>query len=70
MTRYDEQLTKAISDIRQAFARTQSRNLRPGGDRGFLLARASQTPASASNFDLMTWLVVKSNQQTVKEKTR
>ena len=70
MARYDDLLTRTISDIRQAFAKTQSRNLRPGGDRGFLLARASQTPANASNFDLMTWLVVKSNQQTVKEKTR
>ena len=70
MTRYDGLLTKAISDISQAFARTQSRNLRPGGDRGFLLARASQTPASTENFDLMTWLIVKSNQPMVKEKTR
>ena len=65
MARYDELLTRAIIDIKQTFTKRQSNNLRPGGARDFKLPLASQTPADATDFGLVTWLVVKTNQHPV-----
>ena len=59
MTQYEKLLNDAIAHIRQAHASTQTGQLRAGGPRDFLLPTASETPSQASDFELVTWLVIK-----------
>ena len=58
MGHYDELLNGVIAHIRQIHADTQNRNLRPGGSRDFRFTPASETPRSAFDFELITWLVM------------
>ena len=55
---YDKLLNSVIAHIRQAHADTQNRNLRPGGARDFRFTPASEMPRSASDFELVTWLIM------------
>ena len=59
MAFYDRLLTDAIAHIVQAHAGAQLDGLALGGDRSFTLAPAAETPRSASDFELLTWLVIK-----------
>ena len=58
MSRYNKLLTDSIAQISQAYASTQASQLKPGGDRGFKLPLASETPTKAEDFELITWLVI------------
>ena len=58
MQRYDKLLTDAVAHIRQSHGKSQMRNLGRGGDRGFVLPKASETPRAAGDFELVTWLVI------------
>ena len=58
MDHYDGLLNGTIAHIRQAHSETQRRNLRAGGARDFRFTPASSSPRSASDFELITWLVV------------
>ena len=57
MSRYDKLLTDAIAHIRQAHGTTQTRGL--GSGRGFVLPKASESPSENTDFELITWLVIK-----------
>ena len=58
MAQYDRLLTDAIAHIIQAHASAQLEGLALGGDRSFTLAPAAETPQTASDFELLTWLVI------------
>ena len=58
MAFYDRLLTDAIAHIVQAHAGAQLEGLALGGDRSFTLAPAAETPRSAGDFELLTWLVI------------
>ena len=55
---YDKLLNDVIAHIRQSHASTQTAQLRAGGSRDFVLPTTSETPTSASDFDLVTWMAV------------
>ena len=57
MSRYDKLLTAAIAHIRQAHGTTQTRGL--GSGREFVLPKASESPSENTDFELITWLVIK-----------
>ena len=58
MRKYDKLLAAVIAHIRQSQAASQTRNLGRGGDRGYMLAKASETPRANIDFELVTWLVI------------
>ena len=58
MGHYDRLLNDVISHIKQAHADTQARILKPDGARDARLTPASETPRSAADFELVTWMVV------------
>ena len=58
MGHYDGLLNSVIAHIRQAHADIQNRNLRPGGARDFRFTPASEMPRSASDFELVIWLIM------------
>ncbi len=59
MAQYDQLLTDAIAHIRQSHNTTQTRGLGLGGGRDFVLPKASETPNNDTDFELITWLVIK-----------
>ena len=59
MAHYDKLLNDVIAHTRQAHDNTQIRHLRTGAARDFMLPTASETPGRASDFELVTWLVIK-----------
>ena len=59
MAFYDGLLSASVAQIVQAYAGVQLGGLGMGGDRGFTLAPADETPRTASDFELVTWLVIK-----------
>ena len=59
MAFYDGLLNAAVAHIVQAHAGIQLSGLGMGGDRNFTLAPAAETPRRASDFELVTWLVIK-----------
>ncbi len=69
MGHYDGLLNGVIAHIRQAHADTQTRNLRPGGARDFRFTPAYETPRSAADFELVTWLVVLDEQAGLSQTT-
>ena len=69
MGHYDGLLKGTIAHIRHAHAETQARNLRPGGDRDFRFTPASETPRSAADFELVTWLMVLDEQAGLSQTT-
>ena len=58
MERYHRLLTAVVGHIRQAHDRTQRSGLGIEGSRDFVLPTASESPNSASDFELVTWLVI------------
>ncbi len=63
MGRYDELLNDTIAHIRQSHGGSQARQLRMGsGARDFVLPTVSETPDEPSDFELVTWLVIKDTQ--------
>ena len=60
MSLYDKLLNDVIAHIRQTHNSAQIEGLRSGG-RGFMLSADSETPRSATDFELLTWLVIKDN---------
>ena len=60
MSLYDKLLNDLIAHIRQTHNSAQIEGLRSGG-RGFMLSADSETPRSATDFELLTWLVIKDN---------
>ena len=59
MALYEKALTDVIAHIRQAHTDTQYSELRTGGAKDFVFSAISETPNSASDFELVTWLVIK-----------
>lgn len=59
MGHYEKLLSTCIAHIRQAHNRQQAAGLGLSGDAGFKLPRASEAPRGASDFELVTWLVIK-----------
>ena len=59
MGHYEKLLNTCIDQIRQAHNRKQMAGLFHSGDAGFKLARAAEAPRAASDFELVTWLVIK-----------
>ena len=59
MAVYDKLLTGALAHIRQSHAATQAQGLRAGSRRDFVLPKASETPSTGTDFELVTWLVIK-----------
>ena len=59
MSLYDKLLTDSLAHIRQSHATTQAQGLRAGGRRDFVLQKASATPSTGTDFELVTWLVIK-----------
>ena len=55
---YSGLLKAVIVHISRAHTTTQTRNLRRGGPRDFKLTPRSETPRDASDFELVTWLVI------------
>ena len=60
MLLYDKLLNDVIGHIRQTHNSAQIEGLRTGG-RGFRLSADSATPRGATDFELLTWLVIKEN---------
>ena len=59
MSVYDKLLNYALAHIRQSHGATQAQGLRAGGRRDFVLPKASETPSTGTDFELLTWLVIK-----------
>ena len=57
MSRYEKLLTDAIAHIRQSHGIVQTRGL--GSGRDFVLPKASESPNHNTDFELITWLVIK-----------
>ena len=55
---YNGLLKAVIDHVKRAHTTTQTRNLGRGGPRDFKLTPRSEAPRDASNFELVTWLVI------------
>ena len=64
MAVYDKLLNDTVAHIAQAHTGAQTRQLRMGGARDFVLPEASETPRGAEDFELVAWLVIMDAQQT------
>ncbi len=60
MRLYDTLMHSAISDLRAAHRRAQTEGLGRRGGRNFRLTPKSETPSGANDYELITWLVIKS----------
>ena len=60
MTLYDDLLAKAIEHICQAHSDTQLAGLGVDGQQSFKLSKTSEAPQKAEDFELVTWLVIRS----------
>ena len=58
MERYDSLLNDFIAHVQQSLAANVTRGLGKDGSRDFLLPKTSETPQKASDFELVTWLVL------------
>ena len=58
MVLYNGLLKAVISHISRAHTTTQTRNLGRGGPRDFKLTPRSEVPRDASDFELVTWLII------------
>ena len=59
MGHYEKLLNICIDQIRQAHNHQQAAGLGLSGPAGFKLPRTSEAPRAASDFELVTWLVIK-----------
>ena len=57
MARYEELLAKALRNIARTFSNAQLKGL--GQQRDAVLAKGSEQPTNAGDFELVTWLVLK-----------
>ena len=58
MDRYDKLLTAVVGHVTRAHNRTQIASLGIGASRDSILPRSSETPRAATDFELVTWLVI------------
>ena len=58
MARYNGLLKAVINHISRAHTTTQTNNMGLGGTRDFALPLESEAPGDASDFELVTWLVI------------
>ena len=58
MAHYDKLLKATIAHISRAHTTTQTDNMGLGGTRDFALPLESEAPRDASDFELVTWLVI------------
>ena len=58
MKHYDGLLNSVIAHIRQALASTAIAGIGQGGTRDFTIPKASETARRASDFELITWLIL------------
>ena len=58
MTHYSGLLNAVVAHITQAFQTNQAAGLGLGGRRDFKLATSDESPTAASDFELITWLVI------------
>ena len=63
MATYDKLIRDAVAHIVQSQAGAQTRQLRPGGARDFLLPETPATPPGAHDFELVAWLVLMDDRQ-------
>ena len=61
MSFYDKLLNDVIAHIRQTHNREQAAGLGLSGSGDFILPKASESPRGATDFELLTWLVIKEN---------
>ena len=59
MTLYNELLTAVLAQIRQAESSAAARSVSRGGSRGAVLPRVSTISDPATEFELVTWLMIK-----------
>ena len=59
MSLYDKLLSDVVAHIRQTHNREQTAGLGLSGNADFKLPRASESPRGATDFELLTWLVIK-----------
>ena len=62
MEHYNVLLDTVISHITRSHTKTQTKNLRSGGTRDFKLPVASKAPKDATDFKLVTWLIITTRQ--------
>lgn len=60
---YNKLLNAVIAHITRSHQKTQTKSIGRDGTRGFRLPVASETPRDASDFELVTWLII-TNQQS------
>ena len=60
MALYNGLMDKAIASLQAAHSRIQAEGLARRGGRNFLLPEKSESPINAEDFQLVTWLVIKS----------
>ena len=58
MAHYDKLLKATIAHISRAHTTTQTNNMGLSGTRDFALPLESEAPKDASDFELVTWLVI------------
>lgn len=59
---YNKLLSTVIAHITRSYRKTQSKSIGRSGTRGFRLPIASETPKDSSDFELVTWLVITTQQ--------
>ena len=64
MSAYDKLIRDAVAHIVQSQTGAQTRQLRPGGARDFLLPETPETPTGAQDFELVAWLVIMGDRPT------
>ena len=62
MAHYNKLLDTVITHITRSHTKTQTKNLRSGGTRDFKLPVASEAPKNATDFKLVTWLIITTRQ--------
>ena len=62
MADYNKLLNAVIAHITRSHKNTQLKNLRRGASRGFKLPVASEAPKDSSDFELITWLIITTQQ--------
>ncbi len=60
MEHYNNLLNTVVKHITSSYTKTQKKGLKRGGDRDFKLTPSSVAPKNSSDFELVTWLVIRS----------
>ncbi|MCY4618578.1 MAG: helicase-related protein [Chloroflexi bacterium] len=59
MAQYDDLIIEVLSHIRQAESSAASSSVARGGNRDAVLPRTTETPRDPTDFELVTWLIIK-----------